>query len=164
MSTMHGLLAVVAHTATIYVVLILLFRLPGHRQLAQFTLVDLVVIILIGSAVETAMVNGDTSLAAGLVCASTLLTMNRVITFFLARSRHLRHIVLGRPLLLIHNGIMLDEHVRRAGLTPEDVKEAIREREECHTENVRYAVLETDGTLNVVPWSGGSRVPGPSTL
>jgi uncharacterized membrane protein YcaP (DUF421 family) len=145
------LLPVLFHTAVIYTFLILMLRFASPRQLGQFTAIDLVVVILLGSAVETAMVNGNTSLPAGLVCATTLLLLNRLASRLFLRSRRLRHLVSTGPTVLIHDGKFVDEHLRRAGLTHADVLEALRQREESDVSQVRFAVLETDGTINVVP-------------
>ena len=141
---------VVAHTLSIYLFLILMLRFVNRRSLGQLTVVDLVIIILLGSAVETAMVAGDTSLQAGLVCAGTLLCANRLLAQLLLRSRRLRHLVVYGPTLLVENGRFIEDHLRRAGLTQADVLEALREREQAGIETVRFAVLETDGTINVV--------------
>jgi len=149
----HGPLPVIYHTVVIYLFLILGLRFIGRRQLGQLTVVDLVIIIVMGSAVETAMVAGDTSLPAGLICATTLLALNRLLTFVLYRSKRLRHLVVGGPVLLVHDGHIVEEHLRRSGLTEADVLEAIREREQGGVEHVRFAVLEPDGEINVVPMS-----------
>jgi uncharacterized membrane protein YcaP (DUF421 family) len=151
MSVIQPMLWVVAHTLVIYCFLIFLMRTIGQRTLGQLSVVDLVIIIVMGSAVETAMVNGDTTLQAGLVCAFTLLAANRTIAFFVVRSRRLRKFVVGNPMILVHDGKFLDEHLRRAGLTQEDVMEALREREENRLDDIKFAILEVDGTINVVP-------------
>jgi uncharacterized membrane protein YcaP (DUF421 family) len=151
------MLWVVAHTLVIYFFLIFLMRTVGQRTLGQLSVVDLVIIIVMGSAVETAMVNGDTSLQAGLVCAATLLAANRTLAFFVVRSRRLRKLVVGNPMILVHDGKFIEDHLRRAGLTQDDVMEALREREENKLENIRFAILEVDGTINVVPCDAETR-------
>lgn len=148
---MAALLPVALHTAAIYLFLVLMLRLLSRRQLGQFTAIDLVIIILLGSAVETAMVNGNTTLPAGIVSAATLLAINRGLSELFLRFRGLRHIVCHGPMLLIHNSHYVEENLRRAGLTKSDVLQALRERESAGPEDVRFAVLEADGTINVVP-------------
>ena len=126
-------------------------RLVGRRQLGQLTVLDLVVVLVLGSAVETAMIHGNTSLPVGLVSAATLLILNRLLTLLLVHSRRFRHLVNGGPMLLVHRGAILDEHLVRAGMTAEDLVEALRARGYEGPEGVRAAVLETDGTVSVVP-------------
>jgi len=144
-------LEAVGATTAVYVFLIAGLRLLGRRQLGQLTVLDLVVVLVLGSAVETAMIHGDTSLRVGLVSAATLLILNRLLTLLLVHSRRFRHLVNGGPMLLVHRGAILDEHLVRAGMTPEDLVEALRARGYEGPEGVRAAVLETDGTVSVVP-------------
>ena len=139
------------HTLAIYIFLIVIFRVAGRRQLSQLNVIDLVIILVMGSAVETAMVAGDTSLKAGLVSAATLLVANRGIAWALSRSRRWRRLVTGDPILLVREGQFIEEHLHRAGMTREDVLEALREREACDISHVKFAVLETNGTVTVIP-------------
>ena len=139
------------HTLAIYTALVVGLRLVGRRQIGQLTVIDLVVVIVLGSAVETAMVAANTRLYAGLVSAGTLFVFNRILTLLMLRSRRFRHLVAGGPTLLIHNGHFVEDHLRREGLTENDVMEAIRERGEDSLENIKFAVMEADSTINVVP-------------
>ena len=158
----HVLLAVFLHTVAIYIFLIVSLRFMGRRHLGQLTVLDLVIVILLGSAVETAMVAGNTSLPAGLVSSSTLLALNYGLGLILLRSKKLRHLIGGGPILLVHFGHFVEENLLRAGLTHADVLQAIHERDEAGIESVKFAVLEVDGAINVVPMSAkSSRSPQP---
>jgi uncharacterized membrane protein YcaP (DUF421 family) len=137
-------------TLTIYVFLILAFRLVGRRQLGQLTVIDLVIILIMGSAVETAMVNGNLSLPAGLISASTLLLANAVVNALAHRFNWFRRLVSPPPVLLISQGQIIEEHLKRQGLTHDDLLEAIRERGVADIKDVKFAVLEEDGEINVV--------------
>jgi uncharacterized membrane protein YcaP (DUF421 family) len=149
--TLASLAIVVASTAGIYLFLILILRLFGRRQLGQLTVIDLIVVLVLGSAVETAMIHGDLSLPAGLTSAATLLVVNRLLTWVFLRSSRLRNLVGGGPILLVENGSLIHDHLRRAGLTSADVAEALRGRGYEDLSDVKFAVLETDGEVTVVP-------------
>lgn len=151
MSTVRAMWLVAWHTLTIYVLLVALFRLARRRQLAQLNVIDLVIILVMGSAVETAMVAGDTSLPAGIVSAATLLLTNRCIAWMLSRSRRWRRLIAGDPILLVREGQFIESHLRRTGFSHDDVLEALREREICDLADVKFAVLETNGAVTVVP-------------
>ena len=97
------------------------------------------------------MVAGDTSLAAGLVCAATLLALNRGLAALLQRSRRLRHLVMGLPILLVDHGQVLPGHLRRAGLSAAALAEALRQRGEPDASELRQVILEPDGTIHVIP-------------
>ncbi|HEV2471047.1 MAG TPA: YetF domain-containing protein [Chthonomonadales bacterium] len=145
------MLPVVRNTVLIYLLLVLGLRLIGRRMMGQLNVIDLVTVLILGSAVETAMINGNTSLGAGLLCAATLLAMDRLLAVTLFRSRRWRHFINGGPVLLVHDGRIVQENLRRSALSEEDVKEALREREAGDVTQVRFAVMEPDGEIHVVP-------------
>jgi uncharacterized membrane protein YcaP (DUF421 family) len=136
--------------------LIVALRVFGRRQTGQLTVIDLVVVLLLGSAVDTAMIRGDTTLPVGLTSAATLLVMNRVLSWVFLQSNRLSHLVNGGPVLLVHDGAVVEEHLRWAGMTCEDLAESLWARGYDSVERVRTAVLETDGTVSVVSTKGRS--------
>jgi uncharacterized membrane protein YcaP (DUF421 family) len=144
------LLPIVGQTLAIYVFLIVCLIVLGRRPVTQITFVQLVVIMLLGSAVETSMVAGNTTLPAGLVSATTLLLATRLFSLLLARWPLLRRWILGGPVVLVHNGEILQDSLHRVGLTPADVESAIRERGFDDIKDVRYAILEVDGSIGVI--------------
>lgn len=152
---------VVLNTLAIYVSLTIGLSLLGHRQTSELSIVELVIVMVMGSAVETAMVNGNTSLPAGLISAGTLLVCNRLMSLLLERYGWLREVVVGRPILLVTRGKLLPGRVRSAGLTEADVLEGIRERGYDDLSQVRLAVLEIDGTISVVPQDAQEEQPQP---
>lgn len=146
-----AVLQAIGSTAFIYLFLVVTLRLLGRRQLGQLTVIDLVVVLVLGSAVETSMIHGDTSLRVGIASAVTLLVVNRVLTVLLLRHRRLRHLVNGGPILLVHQGHIIDEHLKRVGLTTPDLLEALRGQGYDALVDVHAAVLETDGAISVIP-------------
>ena len=141
---------IIANTLIIYLFLIVAIRLFGRRQLGQLTPIDVLVVILLGSCVETAMIHGDSSLKAGLVSATVLLLANRLLTFWFNKSKRLRHIFVSGPVLIVHNGELVQANMDKMGLTEKDVMEGIRAREETDIKNIKFGVMEPDGTINVV--------------
>lgn len=145
------LLPVIGHTVVIYLFLMIALRVAGRHQIGQLSVIDLVVLILLGSAVETAMVNGDTSLAAGIACSGTLLVLNRLFTWLIQRVRPLNRELNGDPITLIIDGRFVEENLRRAGLTHEDVLQALRARGFADVSEARFAVMEVNGSITVIP-------------
>jgi uncharacterized membrane protein YcaP (DUF421 family) len=130
--------------------LILAIRVFGRRTLAMLSPVDLLIVMLLGSSVETGMVHGSTALRGGLVSAAVLLVLNRLLTLLMLGHPRLRNIVAGGPMVIVSNGRFVQEHLKRAGMTEEDALHALRERECGDPDEVRLAVLEPDGQVNVV--------------
>ena len=144
-------LSIVARTLIVYLALLAGLRLAGKRELGQMTPFDLVVILLIANAVQNAMVGPDTSVTGGLIAAGVLVTVNYGVAQARERLPWLRRAVEGTPTLLINDGRFVQEHLRREGLSEDDVLMAIREHGVADVKDVRIAVLETDGSISIVP-------------
>jgi uncharacterized membrane protein YcaP (DUF421 family) len=148
---MSGILGIVAlQSACVYLYLVVLIRLFGRRQLSQLTPFDFLVTILLGSCVETALIHANTGLLAGLASATTLLLFNRLLTILTKRSRWFRHWILAGPMLVVHNGRIQTDALHKLGLTEGDLMEGLRGREEDDLSRIHFAVVEADGTINVV--------------
>jgi len=138
-------------TAVLYLFLVVAMRLFSRRQLGQLTVIDLAVVLLLGSAVETAMIHGNTSLAVGLTSAATLLLLNKLMTMVFLRWQRLRQLVNGGPMLLAKDGALIDEQLHQIGMTAADVSEGIRSQGYETLERTKFVILETDGTFSVIP-------------
>jgi uncharacterized membrane protein YcaP (DUF421 family) len=146
-----SLALVVLRTSTVYLVLLVLLRLAGKRELGQMTPFDLVVLLVIANAVQNAMVGPDTSLTAGLLAAATLVFVNGLVARLGLRASWLRRRLIGSPALLVHDGRLLSDHLRHEGVPEEEVMEALREHGVDDLHQVKLAVLEVDGTISIVP-------------
>jgi len=146
-----GALIVAGKTAAIYVFLIVGLRLLGKRELGQMSLHDVVLIVVLGNAVQNAMLGGDNTLGGGLVAAGVLLLLNRVVNVVLARSRRVERFLSGEPVLIVHDGHVLRGAMSREGVTIEQLHAALREHGIASVGEVHMCVLEVDGTMSVVP-------------
>ncbi len=151
MRTATLLLSVVGHTLVIYVFLICGFTVLGRRQMAQLTLVDYLIIALLGSAVETGLYLGTGSFWAGLVSAASLLVANRLLSLLVARVPAVRTLLVGVPVLLVREGEVIESGMRRAHITRGNLVTAIRRRGYEDVGDVRFAVMEPGGDISVVP-------------
>lgn len=145
------LLQVLARTLVVYVALLLLLRASGKRQLGQMTPFDLVVLLVISNAVQNAMVGPDTSLVGGLLAATTLVVVNWLVDRLGLHSGWLRERLIGSPTLLVHEGRLLDDRLRREGIDRDEVMQALREHGIDDLRGVKLAALEVDGTISVIP-------------
>jgi len=146
----HTLWPVIFQTSSIYVFLILSLNLIGRGRLGQLTSVDLVMVLLLGTCVETSMIAFNNHLDAGLVSAGTLLLLNYGFARAVTRLSWLRKFVVPEPLVLVADGKIQWESAVHAGLTSREIHEALREREIEDLKLVKYAVMEADGTISVI--------------
>ena len=149
--TLHTGLVIAAKTTVVYVVLIAGLRLLGKRELGQMSLYDLVLVIILGNAVQNAMINSDNTLGGGLVAAAVLLILNWFLNQFIIHSRLAERFLVGGPVLIVHDGQPVRANMAREGITNEELDAALREHGIDDVSRVHLAVLEADGTISVVP-------------
>jgi uncharacterized membrane protein YcaP (DUF421 family) len=138
-------------SALIYLALIVVLRLFGKREVGQFTLFDLVLILLVANAVQPAMTGPDTSLAGGLVIILTLVLVNRGVALARSRIPVVDRLLEARPTVLARDGAWLPEALEREDLDLQDCEMALREHGIGDVSEVALAMLESDGTISVVP-------------
>lgn len=141
----------VIRSAAVYLALLVGLRAFGKREVGQFTLFDLVLVLLVANAVQPAITGPDTSLAGGLIIMATLFILNRTIALLRLHSPLLRHITEGRATLIAREGHWIEGALVREGLEADDCMMALREHGLATVSEVALAVLETDGTISVVP-------------
>jgi len=140
-----------AKTAILVVVLLIGFRVSGKRELSQFTVYDLAMIIALSNAVQNAMTGGLGNFPIGLATSSTIVVTAWVISRVLSRQPRLEERILGTPTLLVNNGRVLGSRVRQTHVTPDELDEACREHGVESPEDCHLIVLEIDGSISVVP-------------
>ncbi len=137
----------------IYLALLIGLRLFGKREVGQFTLFDLVMVLLIANAVQPAMTGPDSSLTGGIVIIVVLLLMNWTFGYLRLRSPLLRRALAGHPTVIAQEGQWLPQALEREGVEIEEAEAALREHGVENVSDVKLAVLELDGTISVVPMS-----------
>jgi uncharacterized membrane protein YcaP (DUF421 family) len=148
---LNGIAIIAAKTLVIYAFLIAGLRLLGKRELGQMNIYDLVLIIVLGNAVQNAMMNNDNSLVGGLVASTVLLIANRVFNGIMRRSIKAERLMIGNPVLLLSNGTIIPSRLAQEGISYEQVMQALREHGLVRPEDARMAVLEVDGSISIVP-------------
>lgn len=134
----------------VYAALLTLMRLSGKRQIGQLTPFDLVLLLIISNAVQNAMNAGDNSVAAGLILAVTLFAADAALGYFTWLSRRVESLVEGKPQILIHDGRVYDDVMRRERISTHELHKTLRRASCEHLEQVHFAILETDGTISVM--------------
>ena len=138
-------------TAVVYLAVFVGLRVMGKRELGQMTVFDLVVILLIANAVQNAMVGPDTSLIGGVLAAFTLLLLNYAVSLLRLSSPFWGRLVEGMPTVLVQDGEFVAPHLRKEGVGRAELEMAMREHGVESVQDVRLAVLETDGSISIVP-------------
>jgi uncharacterized membrane protein YcaP (DUF421 family) len=154
-----GLLDVIARTAIVYLAILVLLRVTGKREVGQLSMLDFVLVLLISNGVQNAMVGDNVTLAGGVAAALTLVALDRGLGLLRDRFPRVRRVVEGEPRLLVRRGTVLRRAMREESVTHAELLAALREHGLVRVEDVELAVLETTGTISVIPKSGGGGGP-----
>lgn len=141
----------VLRTCVVYVMVMVLVRVSGKRAVGQFTPFDLVLLILIGNAVQNGINGGDNSLTGAAIMASTLIALNYLVAWQTSRNRRVERWVEGEPVVLARDGRVFKHVLRRELVSHDDFAEALRMNNIDDVGDVRLALLETNGRISVIP-------------
>lgn len=138
-----------ARPVIVYLVLVLLLRIFGKRELAQLNPFDLVVLLSLSNTVQNAIIGDDNSVTGGVIGAFALLAINWLVVRVLFRSRRLTRVLEGRAAILVHNGQIDAKALARESLSREELLAVIHRQgfEDFH--QVRKCELEPNGTFYV---------------
>ncbi|MFZ5636293.1 MAG: DUF421 domain-containing protein [Pseudomonadota bacterium] len=140
----------VLRAVAIYVLVMLLVRLSGKRAVGQFTPFDLVLLILLGNAVQNGLNGGDNSLVGAALLAVCLIALNYAVALIAARSPRARRLIEGEPVVLARDGKVHRDVLHRELVSNADFHEAMREAGCTDIGRIRLATLETDGRISIV--------------
>jgi uncharacterized membrane protein YcaP (DUF421 family) len=139
----------VLRTVAVYLLLLLLLRLAGKRDLAQLNSFDFVVLLLLSNVVQNAVIGPDNSLWGGAIGAAVLVGGNALFVRGVGRSKRLLDLLEGSPTVLVRHGEIDLAAVHRLGLRPADVVAAVRRQNADEIAQVEEAALEPGGTISV---------------
>ena len=134
----------------IYAGLLIALRLFGKREVGQFTLYDLVFILLVANALQPAITGPDTSLGGGFVLIVVLVGTNYLVGK-LDNMPRFHRLFTPAPAIIVRDGKYIPEVMKREGVLVEECEMAIREHGISDIKDVQLGVLEPDGTISIVP-------------
>ena len=132
----------------VYFALVALVRIAGKRELAQLNPFDLVVLLTLSNTVQNAIIGDDSSITGGVVGASTLLGVNYLVVRFLYGHERIDRLVEGDPDVLIEDGKVLHENLRRELITLPELETVAHKQGFASLADVDRAVLEPGGTIS----------------
>jgi uncharacterized membrane protein YcaP (DUF421 family) len=134
----------------VYVMVLILLRITGKRQVGQLAPFDLVLLLILSNAVQNSMNGGDNSILGGAVSAVTLVALNYFVGFLTFKSKILEAIIEGRPVMLIHNGQVDHKALNCVRMTTHELNASLRANGCAGPHEVMVAVLENSGEVTVI--------------
>jgi uncharacterized membrane protein YcaP (DUF421 family) len=140
----------------IYVALLVALRIFGKREVGQFTLYDLVFILLVANALQPAITGPDNSLGGGIILVVALVLTNAGVGW-LDRFPRFHRLLAAPPAVIIQDGAYLREVMKKEGVDQEEVETAMREHGVADVKEVALGVLEPDGSISIVAPGNATR-------
>lgn len=134
-----------------YFVTLASMRLMGKREIGKLSIFDLVISIMIAEVSATALMDHEITIGGGLLIIGTLVMLQIGMSWLTLKSISLRNLVDGQPTLLIANGKIRDDEMRRTRYSLSDLMTQLREKDVASVSDVEFAILETTGKLSVFP-------------
>jgi uncharacterized membrane protein YcaP (DUF421 family) len=139
----------------VYFFLLIMLRVLGRREVAQMTVFDLIVLLILSNVLQNAMIGPDNSVTGGLIGATAILAINWIVGRAAFSNRWFERAVEGVPMLLVHGGRLVEQNLRRANISKEELLSNLRSQGVFAIDDVRVAVLEPSGKLSVLTAGAG---------
>lgn len=139
----------------VYLFLLILFRIAGRRTLGSITNFDFVLLLIISEATQNAMIGNDYSVTNGFLVILTLVGLDIVLSYMKQRFPAMERYLDGLPLILVDQGRPLKDLMYRVRVDEQDILAAAREKHGLERmDQIKYAILETNGMISIVPKTG----------
>jgi uncharacterized membrane protein YcaP (DUF421 family) len=144
----------VVRAAVTYVFLVVLFRVTGRRTLAQITTFDFVLLLIVSEATQQGLLGNDFSITNAFLVILTLIGLDLLADGVSRRWRPLDRWLNGLPLVLVEDGKLLENRTRKTGFQEDEILEQARANQGIERmEQIKYAILERNGSISVIPKS-----------
>jgi uncharacterized membrane protein YcaP (DUF421 family) len=147
------LFVVLIRTVVLYLLIILGLRLLGKRQIGELEPAELTLALIIADLASVPMQDNGIPLLAGLIPIIVLLCISTILSVLSAKSIRFRALLCGRPSIVVENGVVLEKELRKNRLTVDELMEELRMQGCPLIQSVKFAVLETNGQLSVIPYA-----------
>jgi uncharacterized membrane protein YcaP (DUF421 family) len=144
------MLVIFLRSLILYVVVFLVIRLMGKKELSKVQPFELAIIILIADLASGPMASAGIPIFDGIIPMITLLITYIIFTFVIQSSNKVQEVVCGKVVVIIENGKILEEELKKQQYTISDLMSQLRQKDIFMVQDVKYAIIETNGDLNVI--------------
>jgi uncharacterized membrane protein YcaP (DUF421 family) len=140
----------VGRTIVIFLFVLLLTRVIGRRELGSLQPFDLILLIVLGDALQQGLTQDDYSLTGAILVVGTFAVLQVIVSWISYRFPRTRPILEGEPIIVLQDGEVIEKNLKRERLTVEEIAEEARRQQIAHLSDVRFAILETSGTISFI--------------
>jgi len=140
----------VLRAIALYVFVLILMRMVGRRELSSLTPVDLVLLVVLGDALQQGLTQDDYSVTGAIIVITTIALLQVLTSYITYLSRRAKKVIDGDPIVILEDGALIERNLRRQRLRPEDVAEEMRLQGIGNFTEVRWGILESNGSFSFV--------------
>ncbi len=141
---------IVLRAIAIFAFLLILTRVIGKRELSSLQPLDLILLIILGDAVQQGLTQDDYSLTGAFLAIGTIAVLQVFTSYVSWRFPRTRPVLDGTPIIILQDGELIERNLKRERLTPEEVAEEARQQSITHLSEVKFAILETNGRISFI--------------
>ena len=141
----------VVRAAVAFVLVYLITRVVGRRELSSLQPFDLILLVMIGDLVQQGVTQNDFSVTGAILVGGTIALMTVAVSYLSFRFPRLRPALDGEPVIVVEDGRPIERNLRRNRITLEELAAAARQNQLASLDDVRWGVLETNGSISFIP-------------
>jgi uncharacterized membrane protein YcaP (DUF421 family) len=141
----------VIRATVVFFFVFLVTRVVGRRELSQLEPFDLFLLVVVGDLVQQGVTQSDESVTGALIVIATITMLSIAVSWVSFRSRRVRVITEGEPIVLVQDGRPIERNMRRERITLEDIQEEARQAQIASVADLRWAILEDGGRISCIP-------------
>ena len=134
--------------------LYVLTRVIGRRELSSLEPFDLILLVILGDAVQQGLTQDDYSMTGALIAISTIAALQVFTSYLSFRFRRLRPVLDGEPIIVVDDGNLIERNLKRERITQEELMAEARAQQIESLDQIKWAVLETSGKISIIPKAG----------
>jgi uncharacterized membrane protein YcaP (DUF421 family) len=141
---------IVLRAIALYVFIVFVMRVIGRRELSSMTPFDLVLLIILGDAIQQGLTQDDYSVTGAIIAVATMATMQVLTSYLSFRSRRARKVLEGEPIVVIDRGELVEHNLQRERMTADEVAEEMRQQQIASIDQVEWGILEANGSISFI--------------
>ena len=145
---------IVLRGIVLYAFVVFVMRVTGRRELSTLSAVDLVLLIVLGDAIQQGLTQSDYSVTGAIIAVSTIATLSVLTSYLGFRWPFARKVLEGLPIVVVERGKLVERNLRRERMTPDELEEEMRIQQIGSLDEVEWAIVEANGSVSFVKKSG----------
>jgi uncharacterized membrane protein YcaP (DUF421 family) len=141
---------IVLRAVFLYAFVVFVMRVIGRRELSSMTPFDLILLIVLGDAIQQGLTQDDYSLTGAVLAVATIATLQVFTSFLSYRSGKARKVLEGQPLVVVDHGEIVQENLKRERMTEDEIAEEMRQQQISSLDQVEWAIIESNGSISFI--------------